>query len=76
MTSLDTLDAAILQHMEEHPHICPLRSPDLRRLAAAADYKHISRDHLRVIDLRMKSLRDAGRYQYSNLGKRYEVNHV
>lgn len=76
MTDIDILDAAILRHMQEHPQVSPGRSPDVRRLAAAADYKCISRDQLRVIELRMKALRDAARYRWCPLGKRYEVNHA
>jgi hypothetical protein len=71
MTPLDTLDTAILAHMQQHPQGHPMSSPEIRRLARSAA-KSRQPDWM-VIDNRMAALRKAGRYLWHRLGKRYEV---
>lgn len=75
MTDIDILDAAILRHMQEHPRVSPGRSPEVRRCAAHSSFRRISKDHLRVIELRMKALRDEGKYRWLKSCRCYEVLH-
>jgi hypothetical protein len=67
------LDAAILNHLRQHPKAHPVSSPDIRRLAAQTEQCRDGRLPCRVIDARMKALRDAGLQRWDRSRFRYVV---
>jgi hypothetical protein len=67
------LDAAILNHLRQHPKAHPVSSPEIRRLAAQTEQCRDGRLPCRVIDARMKALRDAGLQRWDRSRFRYVV---
>ena len=67
------LDAAILNHLRQHPKAHPVSSPEIRKLAAQTEQCRDGRLPCRVIDARMKALREAGLQRWDRSRFRYVV---
>jgi len=67
------LDAAILNHLRQHPKAHPVSSPEIRELARQTEQCRDGRLPCRVIDARMKALRDAGLQRWDRSRFRYVV---
>jgi hypothetical protein len=74
MDDLNALDEKILEHLRSNGQSHPFSSPDLRKLAADCLRLVRTEDPCRLLEARMKGLRDAKRLHYERLGKRYVVN--
>ena len=65
-----TLDAAILDHLRQHPKAHPMSSPEICKLAALTATGRLP---YRIIEARMRVLRLAGSYVWCKSRQRYVV---
>ena len=72
--AVEALDTAILNHLRQYPKAHPVSSPDIRKLAAQTEQCRDGRLPCRVIDARMKALRDAGLQRWDRSRFRYVVH--
>ena len=73
MNNLTYLDQQILEHLQANGQSHPFSSLALRRLATECLHLGKMKDPCRLLDARMKLLRDAGQLAYKRVGKRYVV---
>lgn len=73
MTTIDAIDEAILVHLREHPRAYPQSCPDIRRLARGLLDSQPQRIDVKLIEARMKALRDTGRIRWQRAEKRYLI---
>ena len=71
--AVEALDTAILNHLRAHPKAHPVSCPDIRKLAAQTEQCRDGRLPCRVIDSRMKALREAGLQRWDRSRFRYVV---